>query len=93
VLKESGKLGQVKVIAFDEDPITLGGVREGTIEGTVVQQPYEWGYQGMKLMARYLEGDKSVIPADALIIVPTKIIDKANVDDFEAELKARIAGG
>jgi ribose transport system substrate-binding protein len=93
VLKESGKLGQVKVIAFDEDPITLGGVREGTIEGTVVQQPYEWGYQGMKLMAKYLEGDKSVIPADELIIVPTKIIDKANVDAFESELKARIAGG
>ena len=93
VLKESGKLGQVKVIAFDEDPITLGGVREGTIEGTVVQQPYEWGYQGMKLMAKYLEGDKSVIPADELIIVPTKIIDKANVDAFETELKARIAGG
>jgi ribose transport system substrate-binding protein len=93
VLKESGKLGQVKVIAFDEDPITLGGVREGTIEGTVVQQPYEWGYQGMKLMAKYLEGDKSVIPADELIIVPTKIIDKANVDAFEAELKARISGG
>ena len=93
VLKESGKLGQVKVIAFDEDPITLGGVRKGTIEGTVVQQPYEWGYQGMKLMAKYLEGDKSVIPADELIIVPTKIIDKANVDAFETELKARIAGG
>jgi ribose transport system substrate-binding protein len=93
VLKESGKLGQIKVIAFDEDPITLGGVREGTIEGTVVQQPYEWGYQGMKLMAKYLEGDKSVIPENELIIVPTKIIDKANVDAFEAELKARIAGG
>ena len=30
VLKEAGKLGQITVIAFDEDPITLGGVREGT---------------------------------------------------------------
>jgi ribose transport system substrate-binding protein len=93
VLKESGKLGQIKVIGFDEDPITLGGVREGSIEGTVVQQPYEWGYQGMKLMAKYLEGDKSLIPANKLIIVPTKVIDKANVDAFETELKARIAGG
>jgi ribose transport system substrate-binding protein len=93
VLKESGKLGQIKVIGFDEDPITLGGVREGTIEGTVVQQPYEWGYQGMKLMAKYLEGDKSGIPANKLIIVPTKVIDKGNVDAFETELKARIAGG
>ena len=93
VLKESGKLGSIKVIGFDEDPITLGGVREGTIEGTVVQQPYEWGYQGMLLMAKYLEGDKSVVPENKLIIVPTKIIDKSNVDAFEAELKARIAGG
>ena len=64
----------------------------GTIVGTVVQQPYEWGYQGMLLMAKYLEGDKSGIPADELIIVPTKIIDKDNVDAFEAELIARIKG-
>lgn len=92
VLKESGKLGEIAVVAFDEDPITLGGVREGTIAGTVVQQPYAWGYQGMKLMAAVLEGDRSGIPADGLVIVPTKIIDASNVDAFEAELKARIGG-
>ena len=63
-LKEAGKLGKVTIIGFDEDPITLGGVKEGTIVGTVVQQPYEWGYQGMKDMAKYLEGDKSCIPAN-----------------------------
>jgi ribose transport system substrate-binding protein len=92
VLKESGQLGEIKIIGFDEDPITLGGVREGTIVGTVVQNPYEWGYQGMKLMAKYLDGDKSGIPADGLIIVPGQVIDPSNVDAFEAELKARIAG-
>ena len=92
MLKEAGKLGQITIVAFDEDPITLGGVREGTIAGTVVQQPYEWGYQGMKLMAKYVEGDKSGIPANELIIIPTKIIDKSNVDAFEAELTARIKG-
>ncbi|MBE0552640.1 MAG: sugar-binding protein [Rhodobacteraceae bacterium] len=92
VLKEAGKLGEVTVVAFDEDPITLGGVKEGTIAGTVVQQPYEWGYQGMKLMAAYLEGDMSMIPENKLVIVPTAIIDKDNVDAFEAELNARIGG-
>jgi ribose transport system substrate-binding protein len=92
VLKESGQLGEIKVIGFDEDPITLGGVREGTIVGTVVQNPFEWGYQGMKLMAAYLEGDKSGIPADGLIIVPGQVIDQSNVDAFESELKARISG-
>ncbi|HET7717608.1 MAG TPA: sugar-binding protein [Bauldia sp.] len=92
VLKESGKLGQIKVIGFDEDPITLGGVKEGNIVGTVVQQPFEWGYQGMKLMAKYLEGDKSGIPADGLIIVPGKVIDQSNVDQFMADMKAMMGG-
>lgn len=91
-LQAAGKLGQVTVIAFDEDPITLGAVREGSFAGTVVQDPYQWGYQGMKLMAAYLEGDKSGVPADGLIIVPTKIITKSNVDAFETELKARVGG-
>jgi ribose transport system substrate-binding protein len=89
-LQAAGKLGQIQVIAFDEDPVTLGAVREGNFAGTVVQDPYQWGYQGMKLMAAYLEGDKSQVPADGLIIVPTKKIDKSNVDAFAAELKARI---
>jgi len=88
-LKEAGKLGKVTIIGFDEDAITLGGVKEGTIVGTVVQQPYEWGYQGMKDMAKFLEGDKSFIPANKLIIIPTKIIDKSNVDAFWTELKER----
>jgi ribose transport system substrate-binding protein len=91
-LQAAGKLGQVTVIGFDEDPITLGAVRAGDFAGTVVQDPYQWGYQGMLLMAKYLEGDTSGVPEDGLIIVPTKVIDAANVDAFEAELKARIGG-
>jgi ribose transport system substrate-binding protein len=91
-LQAAGKLGQITVIAFDEDPITLGAVRDGSFAGTVVQQPFEWGYQGMKLMAKHLEGDMSGVPENKLIIVPTKIIDKDNVDQFEADLKAAIAG-
>nr|WP_315737072.1 MULTISPECIES: sugar-binding protein [unclassified Bradyrhizobium] len=87
VLKEAGKLGKIKVIGFDEDPITLGGVKDGAIEGTVVQQPFEWGYQGMKLMAKVVQGDKSGVPANGIIIVPGKVIEKSNVDDFMAQMK------
>ena len=43
-------------------------------------------------MAAYLEGDTSMIPANKLIIVPTKVIDQSNVDQFEADLKAAING-
>jgi ribose transport system substrate-binding protein len=91
-LQAAGKIGEITVIAFDEDPVTLGAVREGSFAGTVVQDPYQWGYQGMKLMAAYLEGYKSGVPDNGLIIVPTKIVDKSNVDDFEKELRERIGG-
>jgi ribose transport system substrate-binding protein len=91
VLKETGKLGKIKVIGFDEDPITLGGVKDGTIVGTVVQQPFEWGYRGMKLMAAHLEGNKAGVPKDGVIIVPGKVIDKSNVDAFTASLKQMMA--
>lgn len=93
VLKENGQLGEIQIIGFDEDPITLGGVKEGTIVGTVVQDPYQWGYQGMKLMAAYLSGDESGVPEDGLIIVPGKVIDQSNVEAFEQELINRISGG
>jgi ribose transport system substrate-binding protein len=91
-LQAAGKLGAITVVAFDEDPVTLGAVKEGSFAATIVQQPFEWGYQGMKLMAAYLEGDKSGIPEDKLIIVPTAVINKDNVDAFSADLKAKISG-
>ncbi|TIL35442.1 sugar-binding protein [Mesorhizobium sp.] len=87
-LRDAGKLGQITVVGFDDDPITLGGVKEGTVAATVVQQPFEWAYQGMKLMAAYLEGDKSGLPENGLIIIPTKIIGKDDVDAYAANLKA-----
>ncbi|MHA6645144.1 sugar-binding protein [Mesorhizobium sp. A623] len=87
-LRDAGKLGQVTVVGFDDDPITLGGVKEGNIAATVVQQPFEWAYQGFKLMAAFVGGDKSGVPADGLIIVPTKIIGQADVDAYAANLKA-----
>lgn len=85
--KAAGKTGKVKIVGFDEDQQTLKGIAEGVIEGTVVQQPYEFGYQSMIKLAKYIEGDKSVVPANKLDIVPTQIIDKSNVNEFSAKIR------
>ncbi len=90
-LRDAGKLGQVTVIAFDEDPITLGAVAEGSFAGTVVQQPFEWGYQGSKLIASYLAGDSSGVPEDGIIIIPGLKITQDNVAEFQADLQAKLA--
>jgi ribose transport system substrate-binding protein len=86
-VKAAGKEGKVKIIGFDEDQQTLKGVAEGVIEATVVQQPYEFGYQSVKELARYLEGDRSMVPANKLQIIPTKVIDKSNVKEFAASIR------
>jgi ribose transport system substrate-binding protein len=81
-VKEAGKAGQVKIVCFDEEDETLAGVKDGAIFATVVQQPYEFGYQSVKIMAQILKGDKSAIPANKQINVPTLVIKKDGVDAF-----------
>ncbi len=85
-VKQSGRTN-VKIVGFDEDALTLRGVADGTIFSTVVQQPFEFGYQSMIGMVKYLSGDKSWIPANKQIIVPTRIIDSSNVADFQGYMK------
>jgi ribose transport system substrate-binding protein len=83
---DAGKVGKIKIICFDEDDKTLAGVKDGGIYGTVVQQPYEFGYQAIKLMAKILDGDKSGIPAGKQIFVPTLMIKKDNVEEFTTKI-------
>jgi ribose transport system substrate-binding protein len=90
-VKEAGKAGHVKIVGFDEDPQTLRGVADGTIESTIVQQPFEFGYQSMTDMIKYMNGDKSFIPANHLIIIPTRVITKGNVADFQTTMKQLLA--
>ena len=85
-VKDAGRIGRVKIIAFDEDDETLTGVKSGAITGTVVQQPYQFGYQSMTLLAKVVKGDRSGIPASHQIFVPTTVIRQDNVDDFRARL-------
>jgi ribose transport system substrate-binding protein len=87
-VKDAGKTGQVKIICFDEEDETLAGVKSGAIYATVVQQPYEFGYQSVKLMTQILGGDKSAIPANKQINVPTLIIKKDGVEEFQKKINA-----
>ena len=81
-VKDANKVGQVKIICFDEEDETLAGVKDGAIFATVVQQPFEFGYRSVKLMTQILKGDKSVVPAGKQINVPTLVIRKDSVDEF-----------
>jgi len=91
-LQQAGKLGEIALIGFDENSATLQAIKDGTCVGTIVQNPYEYGYQSVKVLASIIRGDKSVIPESKYIDVPPRKITKENVDAFWADLKAKTSG-
>src|SRR5215203_162166 len=87
-VKEANKADKVKIVAFDEEDETLSGIKDGAIYATVVQQPFEFGYRSMELMAKFLNGDKSMIPAGKQIFVPTVAVKKDNIDEFTKKINS-----
>ncbi|MFN4160276.1 MAG: sugar-binding protein [Gemmobacter sp.] len=79
----AGMTGKVIIIGFDEDVATLRGIKSGAVYGTIVQQPFEFGYQSIIGMARVVGGDAAWIPENKLSIVPTRVINATNVAEFE----------
>jgi ribose transport system substrate-binding protein len=85
-VRDAGRIGAVKIVCFDEEDETLAGVKDGAIYATVVQQPYEFGYQAVKVMAAILRGDRSVVPPDKKLIIPTLVVKKDSVEEFTTKI-------
>ena len=89
-LKQAEKLGEVKVVGFDEADETLDAIKAGHLHGTVVQNPYEYGRQSVRLLVDLARGKSLAdagIPDEGFINIPARQIRKDNVDEFWAELK------
>lgn len=91
-VKEANKAGKVQIVAFDQEADTMNGIKDGTIYGTVVQDPYKFGYDSVKLLATLAKGDKSGLPASKLDIVPTKAIKKGDVEAYLADFNKKLGG-
>jgi ribose transport system substrate-binding protein len=89
-LQQAGKIGDVKVIAFDEADETLQGITDGSVYGTVVQDPYGYGYRSIEVLDALSRGDRSVIPESGVIDIPARKIRSDNVDAFWADLKQKV---
>ena len=86
-LRPEGKLGTIKIVCFDDEQDTIAAIKEGAIFGTVAQQPFEYGYQAVKTAAKILKGDRSAIPGNKTIFIPTVVIQSNNVDEYSKKLK------
>ena len=86
-VRKANKLDQITIVAFDEADDTLQAIKDGAMAGTVVQNPYRYGYESVRVLAALARGDRSVLPESQLIDIPAREITAENVDAFWADLK------
>lgn len=91
-VSEKGKTGKVRIVAFDEETETLNGIQSGVIYGTIAQQPYQFGYESVNLLAALARGRKSVLPPSRRLIIPTLAITQHNLAAYQARHRRQLAG-
>ncbi len=85
-VKEAGKLGDIKLVSFDEADGTLQGIVDGHVYGTISQQPFMYGFESVRILAGLARGDQSVLPENEFLEVDFVEVRKDNVEKFWAEL-------
>lgn len=63
VTEERGIRSKVKVICFDAAQDAIVGMGKGNVDVMVVQNPYQMGYDGVKLMHALATGNQAIVDA------------------------------
>jgi len=95
VVRSAGRLADVAIVGFDENDETLKGVLAGEIHGTVVQNPYAYGYESIKLLAQLLAAEdqaarSALLPESGTLAVAPRQLRKDTVQAFWDDLNAKL---
>jgi len=82
--------GQVKVVTFDEAEETLQGITDGSVYGTVVENPFEYGRQSVRVLVELIEGNNEIMPENLFVDVPARQIRQDNVATYWSELNEQL---
>ncbi|HEX3588777.1 MAG TPA: substrate-binding domain-containing protein [Pseudonocardiaceae bacterium] len=96
-VQSAGKAGKVMVVADDSEPKTLQLLKQGAIQATVLQQPYQQGYLSVYLLAAM---KVLGVPATMKIVQPylssdgytlssgVGLVTNANLNAYNAKMAA-----
>ncbi|UCH63571.1 MAG: substrate-binding domain-containing protein [Fidelibacterota bacterium] len=82
-LKRQRLAGAVKYVGFDaEDPL-VEGIRQGEINGLVLQNPFNMGYLGVKTLVEHIQGRKVEKRIDTgVLFVGPDDLDKPEIQEM-----------
>jgi ribose transport system substrate-binding protein len=93
-LRSQGLGGKVRYVTFDASEPLLQAIREGDVDGTVVQDPYRMGYLGVWTLVKHLEGyDVSTggkdLDTGEYVITKDNLDSEATRELFDREAQAK----
>jgi ribose transport system substrate-binding protein len=94
-LRSLGLNQKVHLMGFDSSAPLLDAVRDGDIDGLIVQDPYKMGYLGVWILVQHLEGHDVAPDGDKDLSTGEHVVTKENLDEqstrelFDEELQKR----
>jgi ribose transport system substrate-binding protein len=85
-VKKSGL--PIKVVAIDDDPTILGGIKDGSVTATVVQNPVGQAYIGGYALMK-LEGGCTMNTPGVVVDSGSFVVTKTNVATYDAQRQAQ----
>ncbi len=86
-LRTAGKVGEVKLVAFDASAEQLTALQDGVVQALLVQDPFKMGYEAVRVAVDALHGEEVPKRIDTGVTV----ITLENLDD--PDVQALLAGG
>ncbi|MDP0298520.1 ABC transporter substrate-binding protein [Glaesserella parasuis] len=80
-VKQKGFAGKIVAVGFDGNSDLQNFVRDGTLDGIVVQSSYQMGYKGVDTIGKLIKGEKVEKVIDTGVVYVTK----ENIDSEEAK--------
>jgi ribose transport system substrate-binding protein len=92
-LKDAGKLGQVQVVGFDTYDETLAGIESGHVAATIMQDPFNIGYESVRVLADAARGERHALPLFQQFYLACDAVKKDNLAQTRADLARKQKGG
>ncbi len=74
-VRKEKRQADIKLIGFDEDELTLQGIKDGAVYGTVVQNPYLFGYESVHILDNCIKTGGNLPMQMPSKVKPEKLID------------------
>ena len=76
-VQRAGRRKQYKIVTFDAEPVAINAISNGLIDAMAVQNPYEMGRQGVKLLKAMIADDQQLIDSmvqDGVVYTGMRIV-------------------